>query len=1191
MAGKAINQYNTFSGSASDVNVLVQETSQTDPNTYEHKKAKLDTIIATMKNIANGLAGLDGNGLIPDSLLPAKYDDVVEGYYYNGVFYTTSAHTTAMTATTGRIYIDLGGTGNLYRYTGSAYVQITDNDLRGDVEEDVAEIEADLANTNNRVTSNSQRIANIEDKSEPFTIEYPSADYGKGTVPASIEKSGMSVKVKGKTRAIAQIYDISNQLEIDSSGIVLTVGTTYLTINGTASSAIYRQTPSTFKFVSGHKYMFIMSGWSETKCYLTDQSGLNVFGSGTRVHQNIILTAVASGGDLRITIPSGSAFTNVKMTLNCYDLTFTFGAGNEPTSVTDALKALQDLGKYTPYGYSLPSTIVSGMKAISPNIWDEEWELGGINANGEEVTTSSSIRCKNYTLVEPSTEYFINNSKWPNICAYDANKSFVGNCQYSSETGGYKITTPQNCRYVRWGYNADYGTVYNHDVQFCLNSYPQKTVYHPYSSDSITFSEPVTLRSAGSVEDELIPESGKVTRPVDEVDMGDINWAYDSTYQFFYYLMHERAGGLNFVCSHYNNIGAKTDPQMASVENMSIASNSVTGKYILLKNTSKTGSDLVSGHASWLEGVKLAFEKATPTTETLSPSPTALSVEPYGEVSLIQDQDIKLDGSFSMRYIPDSPYVKKADIVDNLNSSDVSKPLSANMGRVIGATLDQHDSRIKNLEQKAGDYSIVQYRGTNAVPTGKAKYGLVKSIVGKSRAWNSLGKAQTSGSAITRINDYSVSVSFDSSFTGYPQINEPIQTVNGHKYLVYYKQTSGTNMRTAADGIFKFFDASTIEAGKAYIADGDGTTDILQLTPYTAGVGGSGTFYFIVRDLTLILSDWSASDITTANIPLMVQQVPDLLKYDAYNTSLVDETLSGVKSVGVNICDEDWEVGRYDVVIDGEAISDPTRIRSANYIEVSEGQTYYALLPCTYLEYDANKNYITGVYLANGGQFTLNQTTRYIRYYLTATYGIVYHNDFQICLNSYSDKTTYHPYKTHTLALPETVTLRSAGSVADEYYPETGEVTHPIRSYTFTGNETWQAEGTSGTEFRMLFAGLASIIKPVADNSQVGNIVLDGYVAEANALNYYKGIGVSVTTIGNVYVYDPSYNTASSASAFASYMTGKTIYFELATPDPDTYVDPIPNPFIQVEGGGTIDTIQDQTPVIDNCLDVGYLAV
>ena len=49
MAGKSINQYDEFSGYASEVNILVQETSQTDENTYKHKKAKLSTIIDTME--------------------------------------------------------------------------------------------------------------------------------------------------------------------------------------------------------------------------------------------------------------------------------------------------------------------------------------------------------------------------------------------------------------------------------------------------------------------------------------------------------------------------------------------------------------------------------------------------------------------------------------------------------------------------------------------------------------------------------------------------------------------------------------------------------------------------------------------------------------------------------------------------------------------------------------------------------------------------------------------------------------------------------------------------------------------------------------------------------------------------------------------------------------------------------------
>ncbi len=49
MNGKAINQYAEFSGYASDVNIVVQETNQTDANTYEYKKAKLSTIIDTME--------------------------------------------------------------------------------------------------------------------------------------------------------------------------------------------------------------------------------------------------------------------------------------------------------------------------------------------------------------------------------------------------------------------------------------------------------------------------------------------------------------------------------------------------------------------------------------------------------------------------------------------------------------------------------------------------------------------------------------------------------------------------------------------------------------------------------------------------------------------------------------------------------------------------------------------------------------------------------------------------------------------------------------------------------------------------------------------------------------------------------------------------------------------------------------
>ena len=472
MAGKAINQYNTFSGSASDVNVLVQETSQTDPNTFEHKKAKLDTIIATLKNTANGIAGLDGNGMIPESLLPAKYDDVVEGYYYNGVFYTTSAHTTAMTATTGRIYIDLGGTGNLYRYTGSAYVQVTDNDLRDDVEEDVAEIEADLANTNNRVTSNSQRIANIEDKSEPFTIEYPSSDYGKGTVPASIEKSGMSVKVKGRSRAWNQLTGNLPVSSINNLTVSYDTTTGRLQVSGTASDNTNLKLIDVSSYPNlSHKYLVLG---------IPSGSAVNSYGgyfatSGDWVTSDSIINGLTLKGSYNIRIASG-----VTVNIDCYpifrDLTLTFGAGNEPTSVTDALKALPDLGKYTPYGYSLPSTIVSGMKSVGVNIWDEEWEVGSINTDGTLVNSSTKIRSKNYISIVGGVSYFFGipnqagSTETNRIAFYDGSYNFIkmetfpaGNSADSDKI----ISAPANACYAKFRLCDAYGTTYKHDIQIC----------------------------------------------------------------------------------------------------------------------------------------------------------------------------------------------------------------------------------------------------------------------------------------------------------------------------------------------------------------------------------------------------------------------------------------------------------------------------------------------------------------------------------------------------------------------------------------------------------------------------------------------------------------------------------------------------------------------------------------------------
>lgn len=78
--------------------------------------------------LAGGVASLDSTGKVPSSQLPSYVDDVIEGYYYNGNFYTDSAHTQLITPETGKIYVDLN-TNKTYRWGGTTYVEISQSTI------------------------------------------------------------------------------------------------------------------------------------------------------------------------------------------------------------------------------------------------------------------------------------------------------------------------------------------------------------------------------------------------------------------------------------------------------------------------------------------------------------------------------------------------------------------------------------------------------------------------------------------------------------------------------------------------------------------------------------------------------------------------------------------------------------------------------------------------------------------------------------------------------------------------------------------------------------------------------------------------------------------------------------------------------------------------------------------------------
>ena len=119
------------------------------------------------------------------------------------------------------------------------------------------------------------------------------------------------------------------------------------------------------------------------------------------------------------------------------------------------------------------------------NLWDEEWEVGGLNTStGGNWNTSDRIRSKNYISIKPSTSIYI---KYPtsgvsvNCCFYDANKTFIS----SDSTVNSAITTPSNAFFMRFATYAQYGTTYNNDISIL---YPSDTTpaYHPYTGNTYT---------------------------------------------------------------------------------------------------------------------------------------------------------------------------------------------------------------------------------------------------------------------------------------------------------------------------------------------------------------------------------------------------------------------------------------------------------------------------------------------------------------------------------------------------------------------------------------------------------------------------------------------------------------------------------------------------------------------------------
>lgn len=96
------------------------------------------------------------------------------------------------------------------------------------------------------------------------------------------------------------------------------------------------------------------------------------------------------------------------------------------------------------------------------NLWDEEWEVGVILADGTNAIDRTRLRSTNYCECSSGWHYVVDPTGDRNIMVYyyDANKTYIGRSAWLMGN----VEFPTGTRYFRLVIATAYGTTYNHDI-------------------------------------------------------------------------------------------------------------------------------------------------------------------------------------------------------------------------------------------------------------------------------------------------------------------------------------------------------------------------------------------------------------------------------------------------------------------------------------------------------------------------------------------------------------------------------------------------------------------------------------------------------------------------------------------------------------------------------------------------------
>ena len=191
-------------------------------------------------------------------------------------------------------------------------------------------------------------------------------------------------------------------------------------------------------------------------------------------------------------------------------------------------------GDYTnvniPYFEGIQSVKVPVLTTTGKNLFDKSTVKYNTTIQtygvGREVADNNYM-VSDFIEVKPNTTYTSNYMGV--ILYYDENRKFIG--ALDDEVLPQNFTTPNNCKHIRIRCWERYNTIEKQREIVELEQLEENsiaTAFEPYQSNILTVNEDVTLRSNGSVYDELDLLTGKLTQRIGEVVLdGSENWSAD----------------------------------------------------------------------------------------------------------------------------------------------------------------------------------------------------------------------------------------------------------------------------------------------------------------------------------------------------------------------------------------------------------------------------------------------------------------------------------------------------------------------------------------------------------------------------------------------------------------------------------------------------------------------------------------